>query len=192
MLDFHLQNGEVLTTCCFQPLRLWEFVTEAVENQRGAEPAPRWSLSSARVEISRARSLRQLARVVTTMGKPRRSPTQPGVVTKRLIWCGGRRGPGRPGKPRFALPTLSECPSPNLPHHARTHTHTHTHTLVSTQELWLHVTETTTGYHNRASSRGYGGLAEQSTQVRKPTAEKMVPRSRNERALWQGRAPPAG
>ena len=102
--------------------------------------------------------------------------------TPHMVW--GPQGPWPAGKPRFALPTLSECPSPNLPHHAHTHTHTHTHTHLSQLKSF--------GYHNRASSRGYGGLAEQSTQVRKPTAEKMVPRSRNERALWQGRAPPAG
>ena len=174
--------------CCFQPLRLWEFVTEAIENQRGAKPAPRWSLSSASARVSRARSGRQLAQMVTAMRKPRRSPTQPGVVTKHLIWCGGLRGPGRPCKPRFALPTLSEYPSPNLPHHPTTHTHT----LVSTQELWLRITETTTSYHKRVSLGGYGGLAEQSAHVRKATAEKMAPRSRNKRALWQGRAAPAG
>lgn len=169
--------------CCFQPLSLWEFVTEAIENQTGAEPAPRWSVFSASVQVSRARSLRQLAWMVTMMGRPRRSPTQPGVVTKYLMWCGGLRAlavppwSSQPSKPHFALPTLSEQTprtSPTTP--------PHTYTFVSSQVLWLQVRETTTGYHKRASLGGYGCLTEQREHVRKLITEKMVPRSRNERA----------
>lgn len=119
----------MLTMCCFQPLSLWEFVTEAIENQTGVEPAPRWSLFSASVQVSRARSLRQLAWMVTMMGRPRRSPTQPGVVTKYLIWCGDLRGPACPplAQPARQAPLCSAYPfrtnPPNLPHHPATHTH---------------------------------------------------------------------
>ena len=96
-----------------------------------------------------------------------------------MVWGPQGPWPARQAPLCSAYPFRVPLPEPPPP---RAHTHTHTH-LSQLKSF---------GYHNRASSRGYGGLAEQSTQVRKPTAEKMVPRSRNERALWQGRAPPAG
>lgn len=108
--------------------------------------------------------------------------------TPHMVWGPQGPWPALQAPVCSAYPFRVPLPEPPPPPHPTTHTHT----FVSTQELWLRITETTTSYHKRVSLGGYGGLAEQSAHVRKATAEKMAPRSRNKRALWQGRAAPAG
>lgn len=118
----------MLTMCCFQPLSLWEFVTEAIENQTGAEPAPRWSVFSASVQVSRARSLRPGLDDYRD-GETQEVPNPAWGCDKipHVVW--GSQGRCRPAlaQPAQQAPLCSAYPfrtnPPNLPHHPTTHIH---------------------------------------------------------------------
>ena len=141
------------------------------------------------MQACRARSSGQLAWAVTVLGKPGSSPAQPGVETKHHEWGGGPQEPC-PSRPGGWSEICGPWPAQRVPLRSAYTLRALPPAFVSSQMLWLQVTETTTGYHNRTFLGGYGGLTEQRELLRSQTAEKMVPRSRNKRALSQGRPAP--
>lgn len=108
------------------------------------------------MQASRARSSGQLAWAVTVLGKPGSSPAQPGVETEHVEWGGGPQGPC-PSRPGGWSEICGPWPAQRAPLRSACTLRAPPPAFISSQMVWLQVTETTTGYHNRTFLGGYGG-----------------------------------